>query len=187
MVLKQKDAALCLCPGTATTKLWYCVFGLPSPGCCGVPGWLRSCPAVYRFCTVAPRPPPSERWWPHPKLRKLKSGKKKWFRESLVWVTSENESMQIYLIKDCGCCCDAFMNAWIQNTNMRIWAEGRRDERSWGAAFPPEKEHHTCGEEGFTCGNIWAISRILHSEVLGKWPRFWEFSLNSIIWSNPWL
>lgn len=85
---------MCLCPATATTKLWYCVFGLPSPGCCGVPGWSRSCPAVYRFGRVAPRPPPSERWWPHPRLRTLKSNKG-WFRNSLVWVTSENESNSI--------------------------------------------------------------------------------------------
>lgn len=55
--------------------------------------------------------------------------------------------MQIFSIKCCGCCCNAFMNAWIQSTHMHIWAAGRRDERSWIAAFPPETEHHTCGEE----------------------------------------
>lgn len=179
-----------LCPATATTKLWYCVFGLPSPGCCGVPGWSRSCPAVYRFGRVAPRPPPSERWWPHPRLRTLKS------KGDLGIVCSGSPlkmkatlSMQIYSVKGCGCCCDAFMNAWIQNTNMHIWAEGRRDEQSWGAAFPPEKEHHTCGEEGITYGNIWAISAILHNGVLGKKKKkkssqFWGFPLSSIIWSN---
>lgn len=49
---------------------------LPSPGCCGAPDWSRSCPAAYRSGTAAPRPPPSGRWWPHPRLRrKLKSGK----------------------------------------------------------------------------------------------------------------
>lgn len=83
---KRKMQCVCLRSGTATTKLRYCMFGLPSPGCCGVPDWSRSCSAVYRFGTVVPRPPPSERWWPHPRLGKLKAEekKKRWLRESLV-------------------------------------------------------------------------------------------------------
>lgn len=165
VVLKQKDAAMCVCPGTTTTKLWSCVVGLPSPGCCGGPDWSRSCPAVYRFGTVAPRPPPSERWWPHPRLRKLKSGKKRKSDLGKVWSGSPLKMKACKSIhsKTGGCCCG---HSWIQNTNMRIWAEGRRDERSWGAAFPPERERHTCGEEGFTWKHLG------HFKNFTQW-RFW--------------
>lgn len=147
--------------GTATTMLWYWVCALPSPGCCGAPDWSGSCPAVYRFGTAVPRPPPSERWWPHPRLwRKLKSEKNGGLGK--VWSGSplEMKPCKYFQSRAVGV---VVMHSWMLEIRAHTCIFGLQVEETSEAEslhFPRRQNiipvEKNLLRVGFTYGNIWA-------------------------------